>query len=49
MRWFTQKMDDRCAHDAFLRQLLAGVRATAEAKMREGGVDVDAVRSEIGV
>jgi len=43
------KMDDRCAHDAFLRQLLAGVRATAEAKMREGGVDVDAVRSQIEV
>jgi putative hydrolases of HD superfamily len=43
------KMDDRCAHDAFLRQLLAGVRATAEAKMREGGVDVDAVRSLIEV
>jgi putative hydrolase of HD superfamily len=43
------KMDDRCAHDAFLRQLLAGARATAEAKMREGGVDVDAVRSQIEV
>jgi putative hydrolase of HD superfamily len=43
------KMDDRCAHDAFLRQLLASVRATAEAKMREGGVDVDAVRSQIEV
>ena len=43
------KMDDRCVHDAFLRQLLAGVRATAEAKMREGGVDVDAVRSQIEV
>jgi putative hydrolase of HD superfamily len=43
------KMDERCAHDGFLRQLLAGIRATAETKMREGGVDVDAVRREVGV
>jgi putative hydrolases of HD superfamily len=42
------KMDERCAHDAFLRQLLVGIRATAKTKMREGGVDVDAVRSRIG-
>jgi len=43
------KMDERCAHDSFLRQLLVGVRATAEAKMRQGGVDVDAVRSRNGI
>jgi 5'-deoxynucleotidase YfbR-like HD superfamily hydrolase len=42
------KMDERCAHDGFLRQLLAGVRASAETKMREGGVDVDAVRRQVG-
>lgn len=38
------KMDARCAHEPFLRQLLAGIRASAEAKMRDGGIDVDAVR-----
>jgi len=42
------KMDERCAHDSFLRQLLVGIRSTAETKMREGGVDVDAVRSQFG-
>jgi 5'-deoxynucleotidase YfbR-like HD superfamily hydrolase len=42
------KMDERCAHDSFLRQLLLGIRATAEAKMRTGGVDVDAVRHQVG-
>jgi len=42
------KMDERCAHDAFLRQLVLGVRTAAETKMREGGVDVDAVRARIG-
>lgn len=41
------KMDERCAHDAFLKQLLVGIRATAETKMRAGGIDVDAVRSEV--
>jgi 5'-deoxynucleotidase YfbR-like HD superfamily hydrolase len=43
------KMDERCAHDAFLRHLVAGIRAAAETKMREGGVDVDAVRGRIGI
>jgi len=43
------KMDERCAHDAFLRQLLVGVRTAAETKMREGGVDLDAVRARIGI
>lgn len=43
------KMDDRCAHDAFLQRLLSGIRATAETKMRDAGVDVDAVRSRIGI
>lgn len=42
------KMDARCAHDAFLRQLLAGIRAAAETKMRDGGVDVDAVLARLG-
>lgn len=43
------KMDDRCAHDGFLRGLLTGIRSTAETKMRMGGVDVDAVRKRAGV
>jgi putative hydrolase of HD superfamily len=43
------KMDERCAHDAFLRQLLVGVRTAAEIKMREGGVDLAAVRARIGI
>jgi 5'-deoxynucleotidase YfbR-like HD superfamily hydrolase len=43
------KMDQRCAHDAFLRHLMVGVRAAAESKMREGGVDVDAVRGRLGI
>lgn len=42
------KMDARCAHDGFLRALCAGIRARAEAKMRAGGVDVDAVRRRAG-
>ena len=42
------KMDERCAHDAFLRRLLAGIRAAAETKMREGGIDPAAVRARIG-
>jgi len=41
------KMDARCAHEPFLRQLLAGIRASAEAKMRNGGIDVDAVRDRL--
>jgi hypothetical protein len=42
-------MDERCAHDAFLRALCAGIRARAEEKMRAGGVDVDAIRRRLGV
>jgi putative hydrolase of HD superfamily len=42
------KMHERCAHDAFLWQLLVGVRTAAETKMREGGVDLAAVRARIG-
>ena len=42
------KMDERCAHDAFLRALCAGIRARAEEKMRAGGVDVDAIRRRLG-
>jgi putative hydrolase of HD superfamily len=43
------KMDERCAHDAFLRQLLAGIRTAAETKMRQGGIDLAAVRARIGI
>jgi putative hydrolases of HD superfamily len=43
------KMDERCAHDPFLRQLLVGVRTAAETKMREGGVDLAAIRARIGI
>ena len=42
------KMDERCAHDPFLRALCAGIRARAEEKMRAGGVDVDAIRRRLG-
>ena len=43
------KMDDRCAHDPMLKALCAGIRARAEAKMRDGGVDVAAVRRRHGL
>jgi putative hydrolases of HD superfamily len=43
------KMDDRCAHDPLLMALCAGIRARAEAKMRDGGVDVNALRQRHGL
>jgi putative hydrolase of HD superfamily len=43
------KMSERCAHDPYLRSLCAVIRSRAEAKMRAGGVDVDAIRQRLGV
>ena len=43
---YTQ-MDARCAHEPFLRQLLAGIRAAAEAKMRDGGINIGIVRNQV--
>ena len=43
------KMDRFCAHDRFLLSLCEAIKRDAEAKMREGGVDVDAVRRRTGV
>lgn len=42
------KMDGPCAFDPFLAGFAAAVEARAEAKMRAGGVDVDAVRRRAG-
>ena len=39
------KMDLPCGHDAFLAAFCAAVKEQAEAKMRAGGIDVDAVRA----
>ncbi len=41
------KMDRPCAHDAFLAAFCAAVKAQAEAKLREGGVDTDAVKARV--
>jgi putative hydrolase of HD superfamily len=41
------KMDDRCAHDAFLRALCAAIRSHSEAKMRAGCIDVDPIRQRL--
>lgn len=41
------KMGDRCAHDPFLAELCAAVRAAAEDKMRAAGVDPAAVRARL--
>lgn len=43
------KMDRHCAHDRFLGALCNAVKADAEAKMRQAGVDVDAVKQRLGV
>ena len=43
------KMDDRCAHDAFLRTLCGAIRSHAEAKMRTASIDVDAIRRRLDV
>ena len=41
------KMDRPCAHDAFLMAFCAAVKDEAEAKLREGGVDVAAVKARL--
>ena len=41
------KMDAACAHDPFLAGFCAAVKDQAEAKMRDGGVDVDAVKMRV--
>jgi putative hydrolases of HD superfamily len=41
------KMDRPCAHDVFLAAFCAAVKAEAEAKMRAGGLDPDAVRAKL--
>lgn len=41
------KMDQRCAHDAFLRELCLAIREQAEVKMRAAGVNVDAVKARL--
>jgi putative hydrolase of HD superfamily len=38
------KMDQYCAHDGFLRDLCDAVKAEAEQKMAEAGIDVKAVK-----
>ena len=43
------KMDAACAHEPFLAALCEAVKAQAEAKMRAGGIDVDAVKRRLGV
>jgi putative hydrolase of HD superfamily len=43
------KMDRYCAYDPFLAALCDAIKADAEAKMREGGIDVDAVKRRLGV
>ena len=43
------KMDRFCAHDRYLRELCAAVKQEAEAKMRSGGIDVEAVKGKVGV
>lgn len=41
------KMDRPCGHDGFLAAFCEAVKAEAEAKMRKGGVDVDAVKAAL--
>lgn len=38
------KMDRHCRHDAFLQAFCEAVKAEAEIKMRQGGIDVERVR-----
>jgi len=37
-------MDKHCQYDAFLRAFCVAVKTEAEDKMRQAGVDIDAVR-----
>lgn len=41
------KIDDSCAHDTFLRDLCEAVKAQAEEKMQENGVDITAVKQRV--
>lgn len=41
------KMDRHCAHDGFLAAVCAAVKDEAEAKLRAGGVDVEAVKARL--
>lgn len=41
------KMDASCAHDSFLKNFCETVKAQAEDKMRENGVDVSAVKQRV--
>lgn len=41
------KMDKPCAHDPFLTAFAQAIAMQAEAKMRAGGIDIDAVRQRV--
>lgn len=41
------KMDKPCAHDPFLTAFAQAIAGQAEAKMRAGGIDIDAVRQRV--
>lgn len=43
------KMDGHCQHDTFLRAFCEAVKAEAEAKMRQGGIDVSVIRQRTAV
>lgn len=43
------KMDDRCAYDPALREMVRAVRAQAEAKLAEAGLDVAGLRLRHGL
>lgn len=43
------KMDGVCGHDSFLKAFCEEVKAEAEVKMRESGVDTDELRRRVGV
>nr|WP_234909568.1 HD domain-containing protein [Agrobacterium tumefaciens] len=42
------KMDDRCAYDQGLREMVQAVRGRAERKLTEGGFDIAALRGRHG-
>ena len=43
------KMDQHCAHDRFLRDLCAVVRKASEEKLVSCGIDVNAIKSRLGI
>jgi putative hydrolase of HD superfamily len=43
------KMDQACAHDAFVAALCEAVKDDSETKMRAAGIDVDAVKQRLAV